>query len=311
MKQWYKSLLLFLGLWYEGHTKNYEDRVMAVLPCRSVSSEVLEKLRRDFPKYDFSLCKFVPEGGNLQFYSKKSKAVRKDCVLSAINRNNTIIWMVRGGYGSARFLDQLPKKTHAQNIIIGFSDVTALLIYTADLYGWKNIHGAMLNNNLSRDKSEANILIIENYLKNGIVPKIDKIQPLNNRARDINHIKGLLTGGNMSIIQSSIGTFWQIDTKDKILILEDIGESPYVIDRILNHMKQANLFKHCKSIIFGSFEKCGRENGEMDVMLQEFADDIDIPVFKTDKFGHGEINIPFLFNRIYVLNRQESGFVLE
>lgn len=309
MKLWLRLLALFIELCCELYAKDCKERVIALMPSSDVSVDVFKQLKCKFPKYDFSLCSFY--GSNLKSYSKKAKSQRRSDLLKALQKNNAIIWCVRGGYGGARFLGDLPLKNNSHNVIIGYSDITALLNYTAQLYGWKNIHGAVLRESIICGKINKNIQIVENYLNNGCVPKIKDIHPLNNRARKVVHMKCELVGGNLSIVQSSIGTFWQINAKGKILMLEDVGEAPYAVDRNLNHLRQADMLEGCKAIIFGSFIKCVGSEEEIKVVLQEFADSIDIPVFKTDKFGHGTYNIPFVFNTPYSLDKKSNDeFVL-
>jgi muramoyltetrapeptide carboxypeptidase len=98
------------------------------------------------------------------------------------------------------------------------------LLYTAQKYGWKNIHGAVLMELLNKDKDLRNIQSIIDYLNGAKAPVIDDIIPLNKKAETINKMEATLTGGNMTLLESSIGTVWEMDASGKILMIEDIKE---------------------------------------------------------------------------------------
>lgn len=103
------------------------------------------------------------------------------------------------------------------------------------------------------------------------------------------------------MIQTSIGTAWQIQSAGKILFLEEVGEKGYAVDRTLNHLKQAGLLKNVRAIIFGQFlaprdEKEVVASEYISLALERFAKETSIPVFKNEQFGHGSINYPIIYN---------------
>jgi muramoyltetrapeptide carboxypeptidase len=124
--------------------------------------------------------------------------------------------------------------------------------------------------------------------------KINDIMPLNKAASTCKHVFGKLTGGNLSIIQTSIGTKWQIKTDEKILFLEDVNVKPYQVDRMLYHMLHAGLLKNVKGIVFGNFSK--KNNKLIYEVIKAFAEKYEIPMYKTSVFGHGHHNIPMIYN---------------
>ncbi len=148
-----------------------------------------------------------------------------------------------------------------------------------------------------RDKNSKNIKLLKDIVF-GDVKKLEYkgLKPLNQKAQNAKQIEGLITGGNLMLLQSSIGRSWQLDAKNKILIIEEIAEKGYRVDRMLHHLKDAGILKNTRAIILGDFilssEDSNRE--QMSYVLQNFADGIDIPVYKTDLFGHGKNNYPFV-----------------
>ena len=103
-----------------------------------------------------------------------------------------------------------------------------------------------------------------------------------------------MQGGNLTIVESSIGTRWQIETAGALLFLEDVGEKGYRIDRSLNHLRQAGLLNHVEGIIFG--ECSGPDEKGIRVAIERFAHETPIPVYQTDQFGHGQINYPIMYH---------------
>lgn len=211
--------------------------------------------------------------------------------------NNSIVWTLRGGYGSARLIDYLrklppPKK---EKLFIAFSDNTALHLYLSQIWGWKTIHGAGLAALLNPKLDPENFLrlgkIISGQSKNFTI----NLQPLNEAAKRIaQKISGKLTGGNIAIIQTSIGTDWQIQTENKIVFLEEVNEKGYQVDRMLHHLKEVGIFKNVKAIVLGDFIDMRDE--WVDFAIQRFAAETNIPVYKTDEFGHGTKNYPLIYN---------------
>ncbi len=227
------------------------------------------------------------------------------------NSKNTVIWCLRGGYGSARLIDKLKKlpKPKNEKIFIGFSDVTALHLFLSQHWKWKTIHGSELKAILDPNKDPQNFQRIADIIsKRAITLKLENLTPLNKRAEKLEKITGRLTGGNLTLLQTSIGTDWQINTENKILFLEERGAKGYQIDRALLHLKQARILKHVKAIIFGDFSSGDEYNT---LALERFSSEIHIPVFKTNQFGHGNINYPLIYNtRTDIISTGIDNFTL-
>jgi muramoyltetrapeptide carboxypeptidase len=213
----------------------------------------------------------------------------------------TIIWTLRGGYGSARLIDRLSKlpMPKDEKIFIGFSDNTALHLFLSQQWHWQTIHAAGFAQILDPTQDSQNYMKIAEIVANSVpTQSISNLKPLNIEATGTNEIKGYLTGGNLTIVGTSIGTPWQIQTAGKIVFLEETGEKGYRIDRSLNHLRQAGLLKDVKAVLFGAFMHKSRDNG-INIALERFAKETSIPIYKTDQFGHGKINYPLIYNTMY------------
>ena len=214
---------------------------------------------------------------------------------------NIIIWPINGGYGSSKLINYLQKqpKPNCKKIFIGYSDITALHLFLSQEWGWKTIHGACLGELFKKDKNIDNFLkLFELILKKDFSNRnvFNFIKPLNFAAKKfIDNISNYkFTGGNLAIIQTSLGTNWQIDIKNKILFLEDTGEVGYRVDRMLNHIKSVLNIINVKAIIFGEFIK---SDEYIDFVINNFTtENSSIPIYKTDKIGHGKNNLPIIYN---------------
>jgi muramoyltetrapeptide carboxypeptidase len=218
--------------------------------------------------------------------------------------SKTIIWTLRGGYGSARLIDYLSQcpKPKVEKIFIGSSDITALHLFLSQQWGWQTIHGAGLAKIVDPNQDPQNFQRIATIIsKSKKTLTLSPLLPLNEAALNTQKISGRITGGNLTIIQTSIGTPWQIQTAGKILFLEEVGEKGYRIDRNLNHLKQAGLLKEVQAIIFGQLiapndSKETTIPEAITIAIERFAKETQIPVFKNEQFGHGYINYPIVYH---------------
>jgi muramoyltetrapeptide carboxypeptidase len=237
---------------------------------------------------------FVPSSSPMPALADE---VRFECLKAALEDDSTnIVWALRGGYGSARLMEKLallpkPKK---EKLFIGYSDITALHLFFSQKWGWKTMHGAVLREIYEDDKDQNNLIKIADFIaKKPQMIQIEGMLPMNKSAENFDVIEGKITGGNLKIVETSIGTNWQIKSKDKILFLEEVGDAEYRIDRALVHLKQAGLLD-VRAIIFGSFDSGTGQ--KLEVAIKKFAQESQIPIFKTDKFGHDKFNHPIIYN---------------
>ncbi|MFQ5559996.1 MAG: LD-carboxypeptidase [Nitrospinota bacterium] len=212
---------------------------------------------------------------------------------SLTNDTSKAVWCLRGGYGCIRLLPGLglvpvPEKN---KLVLGLSDITSLLVFLVQKWKWTAVHGPMLDRMGRQDYTPK----VYTDLKKLIFGKNDEIEyrglhPLNAQALERTSVSGKILGGNLTVIQSSIGTPWQLHGKDTILFFEDIGERGYRVDRMLTHLKLAGVFLGAKAVLFGNFDDGLEPDGKSTCrrVLQEFAKTIGLPVYKGLKTGHGK-----------------------
>lgn len=230
-----------------------------------------------------------------------------------LSKESKAVWCLRGGYGSNRLLPRLAKLTRPQKskLVIGYSDITALHNFLNQCWDWPSLHGAMLEGLGNGEGGRRELMDIRKIvfgLEEQIVFK--NLMPLNKAARSQKIIKAPVVGGNLTVLMGLFGTSWQIPPKGKILMLEDIGERGYRVDRMLFQMESAGYLKGVRAIIFGDF--VGGEEDDGAYLWREvqmtFATQTTVPVLKGLPCGHGIFQRPLPFNTpsILQLGREPS-----
>ena len=160
------------------------------------------------------------------------------------------IFCARGGYGSIRILELLDYDEIRRNpkIIIGFSDITSLLIAINNRSSIVTYHGPVASMQL-------NAYTRENLQKTlfSDVPEL-LINDTGFKTITEGSARGRLVGGNLSVLVTTLGTPYEIDTKGAVLFIEDVSEDAYKIDRMLHHLKLAGKFDDVNGIMFGQFK---------------------------------------------------------
>ncbi|QDK37746.1 LD-carboxypeptidase [Bdellovibrio sp. NC01] len=223
------------------------------------------------------------------------------------SKDSNVIWCMRGGYGSNRLLPMVAKlkKPKEAKLIIGISDITSLHTFFIQEWGWKVLHAPLLDRlgrGLVAPKHEKEL----HKILFGQEPVIEfkKLKPLNEAARKVKTLKSKIVGGNLTVLQSTMGTPWQINADKSLLFLEDLGERGYRIDRMLEQFRQGGVLKKCDGIILGDFiggEEPATGKNNFDLVFKRWAGDLDIPLFKGLEAGHAPIQRPVPFNTECVL----------
>ncbi len=272
------------------------DSVFVVAPARQGKQDELA-LVRDFLE-QWGLKAHIPEdliGEDL--LCANSDASRLKHLIEALNSpESAAVWCLRGGYGCTRLMPELLslKPSTPPKWFIGFSDITALHLWLNDQWHWPTLHGPGIRQLAAHEMSERTFDLVKGVLF-GERPLLlyPELLALNSSAHELKQLQAPLSGGNLSLIQSSIGTPWQFEAQNKIVLLEEISEAPYRVDRSLNHLLQAKRFEGVSAIILGDFtDDHSPEEKKIDEVLQRFADSMACPVYRLRGVGHGQQNLP-------------------
>ena len=226
------------------------------------------------------------------------------------------IFNVRGGYGSGRLLDKIDYSLIKANpkIFVGYSDITALQMAFFTKTGLMTIAGPMLASDLYAGLDPNTEELFWSMLTSS--KKIGKLYNPNdekffilNKGRG----EGRLLGGNLSLLASIMGSEYLPSFRNSILLLEEIGEAPYRVDRLFNQISIAKIFKQIKGLILGRFVDCyesdkTKETLSLNEVILDYFQNISIPVIYNVKHGHIKESIPIPFGLKCKLNASR-GFI--
>lgn len=206
------------------------------------------------------------------------------------------IWCVRGGYGSLRLLRFLERtRIKRQKLLIGFSDITVLHQYLSQRWGWPSLHAPNLASLAAPTLPAAHREELRRVLfGRQRTLRYAALRPLNVPARASGRVQGRLTGGNMKTLQSLMGTRLQPRWKEAIVVLEDVGERAYSVDRMLQQFDLAGVWRGVRALLLGDFTGAEERGGGnlLDEVFAGFAERVGFPVFAGMPVGHGRRQRP-------------------
>lgn len=200
------------------------------------------------------------------------------------------IIFARGGYGTGRFVDSIDYNLIAKHpkIIWGYSDITYLHTAIRQQTGLVTFHGPMLASDVADPDFDA--ISATSFLQLFEPTALQYNESIS--ALDVlveGEGTGSLVGGNLALITSTLGTKYEIDTKGKILLLEDIDEQPYRIDSMLNQLKLAGKLEQAAGIVVGDFanaEPKSEPSLTLEEVFKHYLGDVTCPVMTGFKIGH-------------------------
>jgi len=199
------------------------------------------------------------------------------------------VWCTRGGYGVQRIVDQLDLAAIARDpkLIIGFSDITALHLALWRRLGLATVHGPVA---AQLDKGPASITALGAFhalmTADPVTVRADRTE-LTFPVRSPGRVTGPLIGGNLSLMVATVGTPDWPDLTGAILLLEDINEEPYRVDRMLTQLLRSRVLDGVTGVAIGQFTDCG----EVNCVLAERLGPLGVPLLGGLPVGHGEQHV--------------------
>lgn len=198
-----------------------------------------------------------------------------------------------GGYGSARYTDRLDLQLIQENpkVFWGFSDITFLHTAMGLYSNLVTFHGPMLASCVGKDTfHELSAKMFQQLFEPMELHYTEDVSPLT--ALSGGSAEGEIVGGNLSLLADTIGTKFEIDTKGKLLFIEDVGEEPYRVDGMLNHLRMAGKLADASGIIIGDFSDVEPKKQQKTLSLEDvfhhYLGGLGKPVVEGFKIGHCE-----------------------
>ncbi len=266
------------------------DTIGVIAPSghlREVKIDDVEKslIERGYNVKMYESCYNVDRG----YLSGKDELRARDLQDAFENENIDAVFCIRGGYGAARLLDLIDFDIIKNNpkIFLGLSDITALHIVFNQKCDLVTYHGPVARRFVDMD-----CYTEESVFKNISTDCVINFE--NPKGKEITTLYGgkccgEIIGGNLSLINTSLGTEYEIDTKKKILFIEETSEYAYNVDKMINHLHMAGKFEDCKGIIFGDFHNCRKvrdEDWSVEEIVNEIAKRYKKPMIYNLQSGH-------------------------
>jgi muramoyltetrapeptide carboxypeptidase len=226
--------------------------------------------------------------GSLYDYLAADDASRvEDLTRALTDPRYAAVFLARGGYGAQRTLQKMDWSRVDQSVpkvVVGYSDVTALLEAIAVKLGWVSLFGPMVACSGFRQGPEEyafkqliSLLFRPEAIRELTFPDYRTIVP--------GAAEGLTLGGTATLIASNFGTDTSYPAKDAILFLEDVDEHPFRLDRLITQIRRSSYLNGVAGILLGTFSECG-DPAHNDRMFAERLGDLGVPVLAGANLGH-------------------------
>ncbi|WP_434361594.1 LD-carboxypeptidase [Parasalinivibrio latis] len=220
------------------------------------------------------------------------------------------VFCSRGGYGCARIVGNLPVSGDvSEKVFVGYSDISTLHLAFAKNYPQvHSIHGPNLVTGQFLDdteEAERNRHSLRSVLFSNN-PQIHDVEFIRN-----GKASGRLVGGCLSMVASAAGTPDLPDMNGAILFLEDVGERPYKIDRMIQQLKNAGMIENLSGIVFGAMHDCSDPYNDLKAVILDAIGDKNIPIAFGLESGHGPVNLSIRMNGKATLDSMTGKLIIE
>lgn len=277
-----------------------EKQVYLISPASGSSDAEMQQIVTFLKDLGIEAILFdFPQGKNEEPFLAQSDEIRLAELKEALNGDkSSIILTTRGGYGSARLIKKILKLKPPQKnkILAGFSDVTSLHLAFNNCWSLPSLHAPVLkqcaSGGVDKESLEQFLKVLEGENKVFQYP----VTALNELAENVKPQTKFapLLGGNLSLIQTSISTPWEIKKSQPFcLLIEEVDEKAYAIDRTIRHLLNVGLFDNCEALFIGDIdENPGADNKKhFPHVLEGLVKELNIPIFSIPNIGHGKKNL--------------------
>ena len=289
------------------------DKIAIVSPSGKISSSYVNDTINILQQWGLEVSVSDNALGEVGGFSGLVEERLNDLQAAMNDREVRLIFCSRGGYGAIHLLEQLNFDIIKENPkwLLGFSDITALHS-TFQRNGLMSIHAPMAKHFSDEGNSDLSV----QYIKDVITGKpLDYTIPLkSSQLNKQGEVTGRLFGGNLSVLTSLIGSKYIYLPKNGILFLEDIGEKPYKVDKMIHQLKISGIFNNIKGLIIGQFTEYEEDPNMYEdlyesiyTVIKEFS----FPVCFDFPVGHTKLNFPLIMGQTATLTVNEHSILLK
>lgn len=283
------------------------DTIGILTPASAFDTNKLDKVIANFEQFGLKV-KIAAHATNHNGFLAGTDSERLDDLHNLFSDKEIKgIFCVRGGYGAARLLPKIDFDLIAKNkkIFAGYSDITVLLSAFLKKSALKTFHAPMGLANFTP-------FVKNSYRKNFFSKEKNCISADNPEILKHGKAQGQLIGGNLAVFVSLLGSEYWIDTKDKILFFEDVGEEPYRIDRFFTQLLIGGHLQQAAGIVLGQFTDCetsgeAEKSFKIDAVIKERLSGLNIPIIKGFPFGHVDKNSVISFGSEVEINSSDAS----
>ncbi|MBZ5697067.1 MAG: LD-carboxypeptidase [Acidobacteriia bacterium] len=228
--------------------------IAVISPASSAKEDRVKQGCENLERLDYRVREIPGNRKPDGYFAASVEARLKELQDALTNRDYQAVFCSRGGYGSAELLDRLKISRMKQpKIFCGFSDLTSLHIFLWQKLHWVTFYGPLVAGGFDAGANATGGYDPDSFMCAMTATNSAWSTPLRGETLIRGAATGILLGGCVTLLETSLGTPWELDTRGAILVLEDRGVKPYQLDRMLLHLKQAGKFKGVRGIVLGEF----------------------------------------------------------
>jgi muramoyltetrapeptide carboxypeptidase len=276
------------------------DAVSLVAPAGPINTDLLTQAQMALEHAGLRCVSYRPLDARQGYLAGDDAARARELNQAIADPHTRAVLPIRGGYGVVRILDQIdftPLASHPK-LFVGFSDITALHAAVHRAAGLATVHGPNLQDGLAANRL-AGTAAAHYWAALFGVDAAAPAQPDRTHATDLRlecwhagRVTAPIVGGNLAVLCGLVGTAWDIDCRGRILLVEDIDEAPYRVDRMLAQLAGAGKLDDAAGILIGDFRPTAGCHGiEYDEILMHYLNKLGKPVGRTTAIGHGSTNV--------------------
>jgi muramoyltetrapeptide carboxypeptidase len=236
--------------------------IAVVAPASSAKEDRIERGCETLERLDYRVERFELKNKPDGYFSAPLAERRKNLQEAFTRPDIQAVLCPRGGYGSAEILEGLKTELLKKpKIFCAFSDLTSVQIFLWQKLHWVTFYGPLVAGGFDAGPNATGGFDPDTFMWAMTATNSGWTVPLEGETFTRGKAEGILLGGCITLIETSIGTPWELDTRGSILLLEDRGVKPYQLDRMILHLKQAGKFAGVRGIVLGDFPESEAPEG--------------------------------------------------